>query len=60
MSFLCGDCGGPVHLDDVNFDDESAFELYVCDDELCGNTGTYLNEYGVPGGQVVVSGLRRA
>ena len=51
----CGDCGGPVEVVDVSAGPETAFERYECPD--CGGTGTYVNEHGVPGGEVRTSGV---
>ena len=51
----CGDCGGRLELEDVSAGEDSAFELYKCED--CGGTGTYVNEFGVPGGGVSTSGV---
>jgi ribosomal protein S27AE len=51
----CGKCGGPIEVVDVSAGPETAFERYECAD--CGGTGTYVNEHGVPGGEVRTSGV---
>ena len=51
----CADCGGRLELESVSAGSEVAFELYECAE--CGGTGTYTNEFGVPGGGVHASGV---
>jgi hypothetical protein len=51
----CADCGGRLELEDVSAGETTAFELYECVE--CGSTGTYVNEFGVPGGGVRTSGV---
>ena len=51
----CSDCGGPVEVVEVSAGQKTAFERYKCLD--CGGTGTYVNEFGVPGGGVRTSGV---
>lgn len=51
----CSDCCGPVEVVDVSTGQNTAFERYEYAD--CGDTGTYVNEFGVPGGGVRTSGV---
>jgi DnaJ-class molecular chaperone len=51
----CADCGGRLELTDVSAGESTAVESYECRD--CGGTGTYVNEFGVPGGGVHGSGV---
>jgi transposase-like protein len=51
----CGDCGSPLQVVNVSASEKRAFERYECPD--CGGTGTYTNEFGVPGGEVRTSGI---
>lgn len=51
----CSQCGGPLEVVDVSAGETTAFERYECAD--CGGTGTYVNEFGVPGGGVRTSGV---
>ena len=51
----CADCGGAIEVVDVSTGQKTAFERYECADR--GGTGTYVNEFGVPGGSVRTSGV---
>lgn len=51
----CADCGGRLELSEVSAGETTAVELYECAE--CGGTGTYVNEFGVPGGGVHTSGV---
>lgn len=51
----CRDCGGPLEVTSVEAGETTAFERYECED--CGGTGTYVNEFDVPGGGVHTSGV---
>jgi DnaJ-class molecular chaperone len=51
----CADCGGPLEVVNVSAGESTAFEQYECPD--CGGTGTYVNEFSVPGGDIHTSGV---
>lgn len=51
----CSACGGPLEITNVSAGERTAFEEYECVD--CDGTGTYINEFGVPGGDIHTSGV---
>jgi DnaJ-class molecular chaperone len=51
----CSACGGSLEVTNVSAGEATALERYECVD--CGGTGTYVNEFGVPGGDVHTSGV---
>lgn len=55
MTLRCAECGGPVEVASVSASDTAASERYECIE--CGNEGTYVNEFGVPGSTVRKQGL---
>jgi hypothetical protein len=51
----CSACGGSLEVMNVSASEETAFESYEYVE--CGGTGTYLNEFGGPGGDTRTSGV---